>query len=167
MKGLRYRGLVYRALNPVYAREPLSGRGAGLFGGRFNKKGRPALYLALTPMTAIREANQVGTLQPTTLVAYRADIHLLFDTRDRSGLSGYRLSGEDLADPAWRERMLRGGNVPTQAFAEQLIADGFAGLLALSFARGSDASDLNLVLWRWNSGESDRLEPVDDEGRLR
>ncbi|MEM9765192.1 MAG: RES family NAD+ phosphorylase, partial [Pseudomonadota bacterium] len=71
-RGAIHRGLLYRALNPVYAGEPLSGRGAALHGGRFNARGTPALYLSLSPATALREANQVGTLQPTTLVAYEA-----------------------------------------------------------------------------------------------
>ena len=35
----RFTGFLYRALNPVYARDPLSGRGAKLYGGRFNPKG--------------------------------------------------------------------------------------------------------------------------------
>ena len=78
----RFTGFLYRALNPVYARDPLSGRGAQLYGGRFNPKGTPALYASLSPMTALREANQVGTLQPTTLVAYDADIRPVFDSRD-------------------------------------------------------------------------------------
>ena len=56
-----YRGPLYRALNPIYAREPLSGRGAELYGGRFNPKGVPALYSSLTVMTALREANQAGS----------------------------------------------------------------------------------------------------------
>ena len=66
-------GLLYRALNPIYARDPLSGRGAEIYGGRFNPKGTPALYASLSPVTALREANQVGALQPTTLVAYEAE----------------------------------------------------------------------------------------------
>ncbi len=74
LKDGRYKGALYRALNPVYAREPLSGRGAELYGGRFNQKGIPALYTALDPATALREANQVGSLQPTLLVSYRADL---------------------------------------------------------------------------------------------
>ena len=62
-----YRGPLYRALNPIYAREPLSGRGAELYGGRFNPKGVPALYSSLTVMTALREANQAGSLQPAMI----------------------------------------------------------------------------------------------------
>ena len=78
----RFAGLLYRALNPVYARDPLSGRGSQVYGGRFNPKGTAALYASLSPVTALREANQVGALQPTTLVAYEADVHPVFDTRD-------------------------------------------------------------------------------------
>ena len=81
-----YRGPLYRALNPIYAREPLSGRGAELYGGRFNPKGVPALYSSLTVMTALREANQAGSLQPTTLVSYDADIESVFDCRDEAAL---------------------------------------------------------------------------------
>ena len=68
LKDGRYRGPLYRALNPVYAREPLSGRGAELYGGRFNAKGTPALYTSLDPATALREANQVGRSYARKLV---------------------------------------------------------------------------------------------------
>lgn len=162
----RYRGLLYRALNPVYAREPLSGRGAALHGGRFNRKGIETLYTALTPETAIREANQVGDLQPTTLVAYRADIGPVFDSRDTGALAERRMTPAALSDPGWRLRMIEGEAVPTQDFAEGLIADGFAGLLVRSFAAGARDTQLNLVLWRWNSSEEDRFELVDDQDRL-
>jgi RES domain-containing protein len=66
---ISYQGKLYRALNPVYAQEPLSGRVAELYGGRFNPKGVPALSTSLAVLTALREANQVGNLQPTTLVS--------------------------------------------------------------------------------------------------
>ena len=75
---MRYQGKLFRALNPIYAREPLSGRGAELYGGRFNAKGVPALYTSLTIMMAVKEANQVGNLQSTTLVAYDADLEHVF-----------------------------------------------------------------------------------------
>ena len=71
--GMRFTGPLFRAIAPRYAAEPLSGRGAELFGGRFNARGVPALYLATTVMGAIREANQAGPLQPVTLVGYEAD----------------------------------------------------------------------------------------------
>ena len=161
----RYNGLLYRALNPVYAREPLSGHGAGLYGGRFNPKGTPALYTAIDPATALREANQVGSLQPTLLVSYRAELGPIFDTRDVTSLEKYGLSAPAMADLGWRMAMLEGRVVPTQDFARALVADGFVGLLTRSFAKGASEANLNLVLWRW-SGSGCALEVIDDEDRL-
>ena len=114
----RFAGFLYRALNPVYAREPLSGRGAQVYGGRFNPKGTAALYASLSPVTALREANQVGALQPTTLVAYEADVRPVFDTRDAEALAGFGMTSEDLASAAWRDDMIANGESATQTFAE-------------------------------------------------
>ncbi|MCG6123023.1 MAG: RES domain-containing protein, partial [Microvirga sp.] len=83
---MRFCATVYRAINPVYAQDPLSGRGAALYGGRLNAKGTPALYLSLSIQTALREANQAGAFQPVTLVAYEADVEPVFDTRDDGAL---------------------------------------------------------------------------------
>ena len=135
----RYKGPLYRALNPVYARDPLSGRGAALYGGRFNPKGVATLYTALDPVTALREANQVGDLQPTTLVSYRADLGPVFDTREAQALAAYDMTPEALADQGWRAAMLDGRKVPTQEFAKTLIKAGFAGCLVRSFAQGTGA----------------------------
>jgi RES domain-containing protein len=165
LSGDAYRGPLYRALNPVHARVPLSGRGAELHGGRFNPKGRPALYSALDPVTALREANQVGSLQPTILVSYRADIAPVFDGRETAQLAAYGMAQETLADPGWRVAMLEGRQVPTQDVSRALIAEGYSGLLVRSFAKGATDADLNLVLWRWG-GKGCTLEVIDDEGRL-
>lgn len=165
LKDGRYTGPLYRALNPVYAREPLSGRGAELYGGRFNAKGTPTLYTSLDPTTALREANQVGSLQPTILVSYTADLGPIFDTRDQVGLEQYGMTEAMLADSAWRMKMLDSQSVPTQDFAGSLIADRFAGLLIRSFAKGASASDFNIVLWNWIT-EGCVLTVVDDEDRL-
>jgi len=161
-----FRGLLYRSLNPIYARDPLSGRGAALHGGRFNRRGTAALYTSLSPEGAIREANQVGTLQPTTLVAYRAEIGAVFDATSVRSLAAWSLTPSDLADHRWRERMATQQHVPTQEFAAALATAGFAGLFVPSYARGAAPEAVNLVLLRWNTGDDDRIEPVDDEGRL-
>lgn len=163
---MHYQGKLYRALNPVYAREPLSGRGAELYGGHFNPKGVPALYTSLTIMTALREANQVGNLQPTTLVSYDADIEQVFDSRDVAALSAMGLNTADLADIAWRDRMKADGEAPTQAFARRLAAEGYHGLLVRSFVPGVQGDDLNLVLWSWGAMAPSRLTLIDDENRL-
>ena len=166
-EGVAYQGLLYRALNPVYARDPLSGRGAELYGGRFNARGTPALYLSLSPATALREANQVGTLQPITLVAYRADLASLVDGRDVGSLAAWDTTPDGLADPDWRGRMLAGRPMPTQDLAARFAEAGYVGLIAPSYARGAAAADINVVLWRWNTGGGDTVAVVDDEGRLR
>lgn len=164
---LRYEGKLYRALNPVYAREPLSGRGAELYGGRFNRKGMPALYTSLSIMTALREANQVGNLQPTTLVSCDADIEQVFDSRDGKALLAYQMDAAALADTTWRDHMNKAGEARTQAFARRLLDNGYAGLLVRSFAPGATHEDLNLVLWRWGPEPPSRLHLIDDENRLR
>lgn len=161
----RYTGHLYRALNPVHARAPLSGRGAELHGGRFNARGTPALYTALDPATALREANQAGHLQPTILVSYDADLGPIFDTRDSAELAMRGVSAQTLADPGWRSAMLDRRVVPTQDFAGKLITDGFAGLLIRSYAKGATGTNLNIVLWRW-TGDGCALEVIDDEDRL-
>ena len=163
---ISYRGKLYRALNPVYAREPLSGRGAELYGGRFNAKGVPALYLSLSVVTALREANQVGNLQPTTLVAYDADIDELFDCRDALALQDQGMDAATLAEMSWRDQMKTTGEATTHAFAGRLMASGHMGLIVRSYATGSSADDMNVVLWKWGDRLPSRLTLIDDENRL-
>jgi len=163
---MRYEGKLYRALNPIYARQPLSGRGAELYGGRFNPKGMPALYTSLSVLTALREANQVGSLQPTTLVSYEADIERVFDTRDEAALQALGMDAETIAAASWRDEMKEKGEARTQTFARRLVSDGYHGLLVRSFAPAARGDDLNLVLWRWSDALPCRLILIDDEGRL-
>jgi RES domain-containing protein len=162
---VRYRGLLYRALNPIWARQPLSGEGARRHGGRFNARGVPALYLSLSPLTAVREANQVGSFQPVTLVCYRADLDPVLDARDAEALAARGTTAAELADDAWRLKMAA-VRAPTQDLAARLVAEGFVGMLVPSFAPGATAADLNLVLWRWGARSPARLTVIDDEGRL-
>ncbi|MCZ0964615.1 RES family NAD+ phosphorylase [Paracoccus benzoatiresistens] len=84
---MRFTGQLYRAITPRFAAEPLSGEGARRFGSRSNARGTSALYLATHFVTAIYEANQIGSLQSTTLVTFEADIENLFDARDPAALS--------------------------------------------------------------------------------
>lgn len=144
----------------------MSGRGAELYGGRFNPKGMPALYASTSVLTALREANQVGDLQPTTLVAYRAEIEAVFDAGDAAALAAMGLDAAALADPTWRDQMRDHGEAQTQRFARGLVAQGFNGLLVQSFAKGAVFGDVNLVLWRWGDAAPSRLELIDDEHRL-
>ena len=161
-----YSGKLYRALNPIYAREPLSGEGARRYGGRFNPKGLPALYCSLSIMTAVREANQVGTLQPTMLVAYEAELDGIFDATVEANLIVEGLDAAIIRAPTWRDEMKATGEARTQAFARSLIAKGCRGLLVPSFSPGASRRDMNMVLWQWGSAAPGRLTLIDDEGRL-
>ena len=75
-------------------------------------------------------------------------------------------SDSDLACPTWEAEMLAGAVPASQALADRLIADGHAGMRVRSYAAGSSADDLNLVMWRWGPHRPDRVVLVDDEGRL-
>ncbi|MBV8428751.1 MAG: RES domain-containing protein [Hyphomicrobiales bacterium] len=161
-----YRGALFRALNPIYAREPFSGRGAELYGGRFNPKGVPALYSSLTVMTALREANQAGSFQPTTLISYDAEIEDVFDSREEAALRAAGFDPDTLADAGWRDQMAAQGEAKTQAFARALMAKCYRAMLVRSFAPGTTVADLNLVLWQWGPSAPSRLTLVDDENRL-
>ena len=163
---MRHSGPLYRALNPLWAREPLSGLGAQIYGGRFNARGTPALYTSLSIMTALREANQAGSFQPVTLVSYEADFERVFDSRDPGALAGLSAAAEDFAASDWRDRMIADGEAPTQALARGIMQAGHDGLLVRSFAPGTGPDDLNLVLWRWGDAPPARLRVIDDENRL-
>lgn len=125
-----------------------------------------ALYASISIVTAVREANQVGDLQPTTLVAYRAEIEAVFDATDPVNLAAAGLDEAALADPTWRDQMKLSGEARTQRLAREFVAQGYNGLLVPSFAKGAVVGDQNLVLWRWGDTAPVRLELIDDEHRL-
>ena len=65
----------YRMHPPKWASAPTSGAGAAAHGGRANRPGTPAFYLALEADTAVREYQQVSPLMPPgTLVSYTVNV---------------------------------------------------------------------------------------------
>lgn len=157
-----FEGRLYRALNPRWAAQPLSGAGAAMYGGRFNAKGVPALYTSLSPVTAMKEAQQVGGFQPITLIAYEAKIERLFDATDAAALRPFGVTPDTLADAGWREH----SNAPTQRFGRAVVKQGFQALLVPSYAAGTGPLDHNIVLFRWSGRNAAVLRVIDDEGRL-
>lgn len=86
----------YRMHTPKWATAPMSGAGAATHGGRANRPGVQALYLALEADTAVREYQQVSPLMPPgTLVSYTVSAKAVVDFR----------RGYDLAawSPLWEE----------------------------------------------------------------
>ena len=130
---------LFRALHPYYAREPLSGEGAGRFGGRFNRQGRGALYLARDFETLRYEIARGGAFQPSVIVELRADITGLFDARDAAALASVGFAPEDLGDPA--------------SGAERVQADDRGG--GAAFDRPAERRDgqLRRTLCRGDGGE--------------
>ena len=165
---LRVTGPLYRALNPVWARDPLSGQGAALHGGRFNRRGQPALYTALSIMGAVAEANQIGRpFEPVTLVSYDADLGPVFDATDPEALAIWGIAPDELAAGDWRLQMQRHGLSAAQRIAAELVSAGFVGMRVPSFARGAAADARNLVLWHWHGLRGCQgLRVTDTEGRL-
>lgn len=163
LPGIRFTGLVYRALNPIWHREPMSGEGARRHGGRFNLKGQAALYTSCHVQTALAEAGQLGRpLQPMTLVSYAADIAAVFDATDPTATAKAGFAADELTASDWRLQMLSTGASSGQRIADRLIADGFRALLVPSFARSTSPGGRNLVMWDWRGS----LTVHNDEGRL-
>jgi RES domain-containing protein len=149
-------------ISPLYHRDPFSGEGARLWGGRWNMKGWPALYLATDHPTAIAEYLR-GFPRPGTLVPYDVAANTVAD-----------LTGDDpqIAEALtcdWAAIARVDGTVPPSwALAQELIAAGAAGALVPSVQQRDGG--VNLVLWRWHAaggmGEGAALTLLDPDAAL-
>lgn len=74
--------VAYRMHTPKWTMSPTSGAGAAAHGGRLNRVGLEALYLALETATAIKEYQQVSTLLPPgTWVSHQMSLTKVADFR--------------------------------------------------------------------------------------
>jgi RES domain-containing protein len=164
---LRFSGLAYRAHDPRWSFRPLSGEGAAVHGGRFNPKGTPALYLALDPMTAIKEAAQAFAhkFEPCVLCSYEVDCEDIVDLRAPDLREAAGVDEAEMAC-AWFAEAVARREPPSWRLAKRLIADGAAGLIAPSYARSTVSGDVNLVLWTWDHRGPHRVVVFDPSGRL-
>jgi RES domain-containing protein len=160
---LRFRGTCYRAHDPRWSFRPLSGEGAAIHGGRFNPKGIPALYLALDPMTAVKEANQgfAHKIEPCVLCSYDIDCDDIVDLRSEEARAANKVSAQDMA-AGWFSFLAEGREPPSWRF----IAEGAAGMLAPSYASGAAPADQTLVLWDWSTEPPRKVAVFDPSGRL-
>lgn len=163
-----FRGPAFRAHNPKWSWQPLSGEGAALYGGRFNAKGRPALYLATDMATAMREVAHgfpTRLVDPIVIVSYAVDCADVVDLTSARVRRSHKVSEADLAC-GWLALQMDGKPVPSQQIAARLVSDGAAGILVRSFAPGSTTDNHNLVLWRWSDDLPHRVRIHDPDGRL-
>ncbi len=164
---MRFRGRCYRAHDPAWAFTPLSGQGAAITGGRFNRKGEPTLYLSLDIMTSFGECTQGFTnrLQPLTMCEYDVDADGIADLHDDSGRAAHNVAYADLAC-GWLTFQLAGKQAPSWLVADRLKASGHNGMIVPSFVPGAGAANLNLVLWRWGPELPHKVDVYDPSGRL-
>ena len=156
---MRFRATCYRAHDPKWAFSPLSGEGARIYGGRFNPKGMPALYLALIVDGLFAEMGHdlAHRFEPLTVCSYEVDVEDIVDLRT-----------DPVADMdcAWRYEVASGREPASWRLARQSIAAGNAGLIAPSFAPGARPDMANLVLWKWGPDLPHRVVVHDPSGRL-
>ncbi len=164
---MRFQGSTYRAHNPKWSFKPLSGDGAAIHGGRFNPKGTPALYVALDPMTAIKEAAQgfAHKFEPCVLCTYEIDCEDLVDLRTRADQQAAGVAEADLACP-WFAEAAAGREPASWRLARRLIAGGAAGTVAPSFVGRAIPDDVNLILWDWSDRLPHKIAVFDPSGRL-
>ena len=164
---MRFQGTCYRAHDPRWSFKPLSGDGAAIHGGRFNPRGVPALYLALDPIGAVREASQgfAHKIEPCVLCAYDVDCDDIVDLRTDDARTAQNVTAPDMA-AGWFSFLAEGDEPPSWRIARRLIGEGAAGMLAPSYAPGAMPADHNLILWRWGEKLPHRIAVFDPSGRL-
>ena len=164
---MRFAGRCYRAHDPAWSFTPLSGAGAAITGGRFNRKSEPTLYLSLDVMTSFGECTQGFTarLLPLTMCEYDVDCEDIADLRDDAARAAHEITYEDLSC-AWLVHQRAGRQAPSWLAADRLKAAGRAGILVPSFAPGAIEANVNLVLWLWGPDLPQKVEVYDPTGRL-
>jgi RES domain-containing protein len=153
----RIRGQWWRVLVPKWAHDPLSGKGAALYGGRFNAAGDEALYLSGDVATAVAEYQNMIMARPGTFCVYELDVAGVVDAMDGAARRAWRIRSGDLTAD-WRAPAARGGQPLSWRLAKRLVAASAAGLRYPSLRR---PGGVNLVLWRWNDGRGRRVANID------
>lgn len=164
---MRFKGRCYRGHDPAWSFTPLSGEGAAITGGRFNRKGEPTLYLSLDIMTAVGECTQGFShrLQPLTMCEYDIDCEDIADLRDEAGRDDHNISWDELAC-GWLSCQRERRAAPSWLVADRLKADGYSGILVPSFVPGATPANQNLVLWQWGPDLPHQVVVYDPSGRL-
>ena len=164
---MRFKGECFRAHDPNWAWNPLSGAGAALKGRRFNWPGLEALYLSLSFNTVFREVSGgfAHRLTPYVLCSYDVDCDDVADLRTEADRAVLGVAISDLAC-AWGDALIARREPESWGVTRRLRADGYAGILVPSFANGTTADDQNLVLWHWGPDLPHRVAVHDPTGKL-
>lgn len=149
----------YRMHAPRWAVAPTSGAGAGKYGGRANRLGVEALYLAMETATAIHEYQQVSTLLPPgTLTSYQLSVGPVVDFTLGYNASEWAPIWEDFYCD-WRELWFNQRiEPPSWVIGDLVIASGAKGIL---FPSRLAMGGINLVIFSQTLSSSDKLEVFD------
>lgn len=140
------KSLMWRAHPPKWSYAPTSGIGASQRGGRYNRPGLEALYVAPDRQTAEAEFLQ-GLDRPFTMVPYDVDLNNIADLRKPAFLKSHNIKASDLSVPWKAISEIECKQPVTWCIADDLIAKGFSGALYPSQASPGDTC---LVLWTWD-----------------
>jgi RES domain-containing protein len=155
--------VAYRMHTPQWARLPTSGAGAAKVGGRLNRIGTEALYLAFEADTAIGEYQQLSPLLPPgTLVSYQLTLDKVVDFS-----AGYSADWDPLWQDFfcdWRQIWLRDRvEPPTWVLGDMCQAEGYKGVI---FPSAIVQGGRNLVVFTGSLQAGDLLEVYDPEHQL-
>ncbi|MEP6558010.1 MAG: RES domain-containing protein [Burkholderiales bacterium] len=154
----------YRMHAPRWATESVSGAGAATHGGRANRPGTPALYLALDSQTAVREYQQLSPLMPPgTLVSYTVQIAPVLDFRAGYNPSRWPESWSGF-NCDWRDLWFNQRTAPPSwLLAEEAMQDSAKGIV---FASTLMPGGFNLVVYPNMLGAHDLIQVHDPAGML-
>jgi RES domain-containing protein len=142
----------YRAHTPEWASQPLSGAGAARHGGRLNRPGLHALYLAVSQATAIAEYQQLASIMPPcTLVTYHVTLQGIVDFRNGYDPSTWSPLWQELSCNWRRMAMIDAIEPPSWVLADEVLRAGHTGVLFPSV----HGHGINLVIY------PDALQPDD------
>ena len=154
----------HRYLTPKWAFVPLSGAGAAIDGGRFNRPGVEALYLSGAPQTALEEFRQGASIAPpATLASYKITLDQVADLS-----AGYDPAGWPNEWAEWDSNWRKIARIEKKIPPSWLLSDGLieAGCRGLLFPSLQHAGGVNLVVFTANLTKVDKVAVYDPDGHL-
>lgn len=153
----------YRAHAPRWASQPLSGAGAAMKGGRLNRPGVHALYLADSRETAIAEYTQLSPLMPPlTLVEYHVELTRVVDFRNGYDPGAWQALWQEL-NCNWRnDAFLQGAEPPSWVISDEVHEARAKGILFPS----TKSKGVNLVVYTDTLEQGDHVSAHDPNEAL-
>ena len=154
--------VLWRAYVPKWSYNPLSGAGAGHYGGRWNCVGQQCIYAALELSTAWAEYNQGFVQHPATIVQLILKNARLANLTENTALQSLNISN-DIHHTEWRDDLDCGRLPATHSVASRLLEQGIDCVIYPSFM---SIGGTCVALWHWNETSQPSLEVVDPDHRL-